>query len=69
MGPNARGAWTAASSTLGAAGLHVDASTEAGELLLQWLRRGDAVLVKGSRGMRMERVIEALEGREGRDAG
>ena len=68
VGPNARAAWTAASGKLGAACLHVDASTEAGELLRKWLRRGDAVLVKGSRGMRMERVIEALEGREDGDA-
>ncbi|MBI3333644.1 MAG: UDP-N-acetylmuramoyl-tripeptide--D-alanyl-D-alanine ligase [Candidatus Omnitrophica bacterium] len=34
------------------------AAEEAGEFLVGWIRPGDAVLLKGSRGMQMERVLE-----------
>ena len=41
--------------------LHVVAeSEEAAELLVGRVGPGDTVLVKGSRGMRMERAVEAL---------
>jgi UDP-N-acetylmuramoyl-tripeptide--D-alanyl-D-alanine ligase len=42
---------------------HVADSSEAARLLADWVRSGDAALVKGSRGMRMERVVDALRGR------
>jgi UDP-N-acetylmuramoyl-tripeptide--D-alanyl-D-alanine ligase len=53
----ARGAGLAASR-------HFDTSDEAAAFLAGEVRTGDLVLVKGSRGMRMEKVIETLEARE-----
>jgi UDP-N-acetylmuramoyl-tripeptide--D-alanyl-D-alanine ligase len=47
---------------------HVPSSDEAARLLCDWVRKGDLVLVKGSRGMRMERVVVALSGRVEGDA-
>jgi UDP-N-acetylmuramoyl-tripeptide--D-alanyl-D-alanine ligase len=42
---------------------HVADSNEAARLLADWVVPGDAVLVKGSRGVRMERVVQALRER------
>jgi UDP-N-acetylmuramoyl-tripeptide--D-alanyl-D-alanine ligase len=46
---------------------HVTTFEDAVALMLKRLAPGDAVLVKGSRGMRMERVVDALVARFGGD--
>jgi len=38
-------------------------SEEAGDFIQQLVKRGDLLLVKGSRGVKMERIIEALDSR------
>jgi UDP-N-acetylmuramoyl-tripeptide--D-alanyl-D-alanine ligase len=64
FGPRSRGAHLAA-ARLGSNAAHFEDL----ERLLDWLRprlaKGDLVLVKGSRGMRLERVVHQLGGREG----
>jgi UDP-N-acetylmuramoyl-tripeptide--D-alanyl-D-alanine ligase len=48
---------------------HVTTFEDTVALLLKRLAPGDAVLVKGSRGMRMERVVDALVARFGGEGG
>ena len=47
---------------------HFDSSDEAAAFLASEIRPGDLVLVKGSRGIRMERVVRALLGESGPSA-
>lgn len=53
----------AAAAAAGAPAIFVETADEATAALLSRLQAGDLVLVKGSRGIRMERVVEALRGR------
>jgi UDP-N-acetylmuramoyl-tripeptide--D-alanyl-D-alanine ligase len=39
-------------------------SNQAAERLGEWLRSGDLVVIKGSRAMKLERIVEALRGKE-----
>ena len=41
--------------------VYVDDSGEAGRLLQTYIKEGDCILVKGSRGMKMEKIIEELQ--------
>jgi UDP-N-acetylmuramyl pentapeptide synthase len=44
---------------------HVAASGEAAALIVRWLERGDVVLVKGSRGIRTDLVVERIVAERG----
>jgi UDP-N-acetylmuramyl pentapeptide synthase len=44
-------------------------SDEAAEFLREFLQPGDLMLVKGSRGVKMERVVEELAARHGGGSG
>jgi UDP-N-acetylmuramoyl-tripeptide--D-alanyl-D-alanine ligase len=67
LGPWAQVAVEAARAAGLAESHHVTTFEDAVALLLKRLAPGDAVLVKGSRGMRMERVVDALVARFGGD--
>jgi len=41
--------------------VYVDDSGEAGRLLQTYIKEGDCILVKGSRGMKMEKIIDELK--------
>jgi UDP-N-acetylmuramoyl-tripeptide--D-alanyl-D-alanine ligase len=69
MGTLARIAVEAARAAGLAESHHAPTFEDAVALLLKRVTQGDAVLVKGSRGMRMERVVDALMARFGGDDG
>ncbi len=41
-------------------------SQEAGQFLAGFLQRGDLLLLKGSRGVKMEKILEAIDARHAR---
>ncbi len=65
VGPLARHAAAAAREAGLVESHHVETTEDAVALLLKRLAPGDYLLVKGSRGMRMERVVDALVARLG----
>lgn len=62
FGPRTKHAYAQASKKLGARVKHFEDVTALVAWLQQELKPNDFVLVKGSRGMRLERVVEALTG-------
>lgn len=68
FGPRSKAGHEAARASLGDRALHVpgaDTVEPAVEFLKAQLKAGDVVLVKGSRGMKLERIVEALTGVKG----
>jgi UDP-N-acetylmuramoyl-tripeptide--D-alanyl-D-alanine ligase len=63
FGPRMKRAWANAKDALGSRTAHFEDVDALLTWLRGWLRAGDTVLVKGSRGMRLERVVDGLTGR------
>lgn len=63
FGPRMRSSWANAKDALGPATAHFEETEPLLRWLRGWLRSNDLVLVKASRGMRLERVVEGLTGR------
>jgi UDP-N-acetylmuramoyl-tripeptide--D-alanyl-D-alanine ligase len=68
VGPLHREAIEAARAAGLADSRHFASASAAGDFLAGWIRDGDLLLVKGSRGLQMEIIIQRLE-RKGRSGG
>jgi UDP-N-acetylmuramoyl-tripeptide--D-alanyl-D-alanine ligase len=62
FGPRSKQAWAEATRTLGGAAVHFEDIDRLNEWLKSELKSGDVVLMKGSRGMRLERAVSAVTG-------
>lgn len=45
-------------------GFHGDSSQEVAHAIKRWIQPGDVIMIKGSRGMKMEKIIKVLEQKE-----